>query len=69
MGAKVFSHVLLEFERGRRAYRSEAAKPPQPTDDQQGTPAEAYWLGYMLERGLRLQRRWAVQDALGVPRD
>lgn len=62
------SPLVATFNEGRLAFMRDIPQPPRPADDgsEQGTQKEAFWLGWMLERGNRLikeiKRREAVRD-------
>lgn len=54
------------FNEGRLLFMRGGERPPQPPDDMQCTLTEALWLGYMLERALKLladeKRREAIRN-------
>jgi len=66
----VVSSLETAFDRGRRDYRLASTFkepegiPPMPADDADLTPAQAYWIGWMFERGLGLMKARKARDTL-----
>lgn len=53
----------LSYRRGAKAYRDGGPMPDRPADDA-SLEDSAFWLGYMVTRGLILIEQWRVEDAL-----